>query len=94
MKTETGEIRYYHPVPWSIRYGMADWLSRQSCVANYHFRRFHGINAPETIEVVFKPQATSQQKARIGRTFAWDKVRRLKKIPDGDTGDVSISAKG
>lgn len=75
-------LLFYHPVPGNKTYSIGDWVSRQAGVADYHFLRLHGINGPETLKVVFIKDATPKQKNRIGRTLAWEKMRRFKN-PDG-----------
>ena len=73
------EQRIYGPVPWNIRYSLSDWLSKQSKIARYKLH-IPEDNSPEYVYVTFIEKATSQDKARIGRTLAWDGLRRQKQL--------------
>ena len=73
------EQRIYGPVPWNIRYSLSDWLSKQSKIARYKLH-IPEDNSPEYAYVTFIEKATSQDKARIGRTLAWDGLRRQKQL--------------
>ena len=75
-----GEKRTYGPVPYTITYSLADWLCRQSAVENYSYviSDVKDVNSVKHVVITFKEDATSKQKARIGRTLAWEKMRRIK----------------
>lgn len=75
-----GEKRTYGPVPWNITYSLSDWLCKQSAVENYSYVTSdkNDVNSVKHVVITFKDDATSKQKARIGRTLAWERMRRIK----------------